>query len=88
MVVSRGASEGFTANILIRIISPVAANSDEVRENIFTPFFSTKKKLGTGIGLTMTSRIVRKHGGSIEVESELTRGTKFRVSLPVGGPSE
>jgi len=62
--------------------------TDEIKENIFTPFFSTKKRLGTGIGLTMTSRIVRKHGGSIEVESELTRGTKFRVSLPVGGPSE
>ncbi len=62
--------------------------TDEIKENIFTPFFSTKKKLGTGIGLTMTSRIVRKHGGSIEVESELTRGTKFRVSLPVGGPSD
>jgi PAS domain S-box-containing protein len=62
--------------------------AEEVEKNIFTPFFSTKKKLGTGIGLTMTSRIVRKHGGSIEVESELTRGTKFRVSLPVGGPSD
>jgi len=62
--------------------------TDEIKENIFTPFFSTKKRLGTGIGLTMTSRIVRKHGGSIEVESELTRGTKFRVSLPVGGPSD
>jgi PAS domain S-box-containing protein len=62
--------------------------TDEVKENIFTPFFSTKKKLGTGIGLTMTSRIVRKHGGTIEVESELARGTKFKVSLPVGGPSK
>jgi len=62
--------------------------TDDIKENIFTPFFSTKKRLGTGIGLTMTSRIVRKHGGSIEVETELTRGTKFRVSLPVGGPSE
>ena len=62
--------------------------TEEIKNNIFTPFFSTKKKLGTGIGLTMTSRIVRKHGGSIEVDSELTRGSKFRVSLPVGGPSE
>ena len=62
--------------------------TDEIKENIFTPFFSTKKKLGTGIGLTMTSRIVRKHGGDIEVESELARGTTFRVSLPVGGPSD
>jgi PAS domain S-box-containing protein len=62
--------------------------TDEIKENIFTPFFSTKKKLGTGIGLTMTSRVVRKHGGTIEVESELSRGTTFRVSLPVGGPSD
>ena len=62
--------------------------TEEIRKHIFTPFFSTKKKLGTGIGLTMTSRIVRKHGGDIEVESVLARGTTFRVSLPVGGPSD
>jgi len=59
-----------------------------IKKEIFTPFFSTKKKLGTGMGLTLTSRIIELHGGTIEVESEATRGTTFRVFLPVDGPRQ
>jgi PAS domain S-box-containing protein len=62
--------------------------TEEIRKNIFVPFFSTKKRLGTGMGLTLTSRIIRLHGGSIEVESEPGRGSLFRITLPVGGPQE
>lgn len=62
--------------------------TDDIRKNIFTPFFSTKKRLGTGLGLALTSRIIRKHGGNIDVESEITIGSTFRVSLPIGGPLE
>jgi PAS domain S-box-containing protein len=62
--------------------------TEKIRKNIFVPFFSTKKRLGTGMGLTLTSRIIRLHGGTIEVESEPSRGTLFRVTLPVGGPQE
>ncbi len=83
---ARGCDEGECVEIIVE--DNGQGMTDEVKENIFTPFFSTKKKLGTGIGLTMSSRIVRKHGGDIEVESELGHGTKFRVSLPAGGPSE
>jgi PAS domain S-box-containing protein len=60
--------------------------ADEIRKNMFTPFFSTKNRLGTGMGLTLTLRIIELHGGTIEVESEPTRGSTFRVFLPVGGP--
>jgi PAS domain S-box-containing protein len=87
-VVLRARGAGGGSWVEIEVEDNGQGMADEVKENIFTPFFSTKKKLGTGIGLTMTSRIVRKHGGTIEVESELTRGTKFTVSLPVGGPSD
>jgi len=62
--------------------------SEAIKKNLFTPFFSTKKRLGTGMGLALTSRVIRRHGGTIEVDSELGVGTTFRVSLPVGGPSE
>jgi len=62
--------------------------TEEIKKNLFTPFFSTKKRLGTGMGLALTERIIRRHGGTIEVESELGRGTTFKVSLPVGGPTE
>jgi two-component system, sporulation sensor kinase E len=49
---------------------------------IFDPFYTTKKK-GTGLGLMIVQRIVRAHGGRIELESHVGRGTTFRVWLPL-----
>ena len=49
---------------------------------IFEPFFTTKKK-GSGLGLMIVQRIVRAHGGRIELESDVGRGTTFRIWLPL-----
>ncbi len=49
---------------------------------IFDPFFTTKK-VGTGLGLAVSHRIVQDHNGMIEVESNEKRGTNFRITLPV-----
>ena len=49
---------------------------------IFEPFFTTKK-MGTGLGLMIVQRIVRAHGGRIELESHVGRGTTFRIWLPL-----
>ncbi len=49
---------------------------------IFEPFYTTKKK-GTGLGLMIVQRIVRAHNGRIELESNVGRGTTFRVWLPL-----
>jgi len=49
---------------------------------IFEPFFTTKEK-GSGLGLMIVQRIVRAHGGRIELESQVGRGTTFRIWLPL-----
>ena len=75
-------------HVIVEVRDNGEGMTEEVKKNIFTPFFSTKKKLGTGVGLTLTSRIIRQHGGEIEVESEPSEGTIFRFSLPVRGPQK
>jgi len=49
---------------------------------IFEPFYTTKKR-GSGLGLMIVQRIVRAHGGKIELESKFGRGTTFRIWLPL-----
>jgi signal transduction histidine kinase/CheY-like chemotaxis protein len=57
--------------------------SEEVRSRIFDPFFTTKGKTGMGLGLAVSYGIIRRHEGAVEVDSELNRGSTFRIRLPV-----
>ena len=58
----------------------------EIRHRIFEPFFTTKEVgKGTGLGLSISYDIIKKHGGSIEVESGPECGTTFTITLPVEG---
>lgn len=53
-------------------------------KNIFNPFFTTKPVgQGTGLGLSISYGIIQKHGGSIDVESTVGKGTKFIIKLPI-----
>ncbi len=57
---------------------------EDIRNRIFEPFFTTKEVgKGTGLGLSIAYDIIRKHNGSINVESTLNKGTTFTVSIPV-----
>lgn len=53
----------------------------EVQRRLFDPFFSTKDT-GTGLGLAIAARIVEKHGGTLEFQTQLNRGTTFGIVLP------
>jgi PAS domain S-box-containing protein len=65
----------------------------DVRAHLFEPFFTTKPEgKGTGLGLAICIGIVESHGGTIDVESEVGKGSRFTVQLPLSGdipvPSE
>jgi two-component system NtrC family sensor kinase len=58
--------------------------SDENLPHIFDPFFSTKDVgRGTGLGLSVSYGVVKKHGGQIQVKSKVGKGTTFTIILPV-----
>jgi len=69
--------------VVIEVRDNGCGMTEEVKANIFSPFFSTKSKAGTGLGLSITSRMISVHGGEIEVESEPDRGAIFRIVLPI-----
>ena len=71
------ASEG----VVITVADSGGGIPQEKINRIFEPFYTTKKK-GSGLGLMIVQRIVREHGGRIELESRVNQGTTFRIWLP------
>jgi signal transduction histidine kinase len=79
-VVLRSRREG--PRVLLEVEDNGAGIPDEIRERIFELFFSTRKG-GSGLGLAIAERVVRAHGGELSFESELGKGSLFRVALPL-----
>jgi two-component system, NtrC family, sensor histidine kinase HydH len=69
------------AAIELSLIDTGQGMNPEVQSNVFRPFFSTKPG-GSGLGLPTVRRIMQAHGGQIDVQSEVGRGTKFAIRLP------
>lgn len=67
----------------ISVLDTGTGMNEEVRLRIFDPFFTTKDKAGMGLGLAVSYGIIRRHEGTVEVESEVGHGTSFRITLPI-----
>jgi PAS domain S-box-containing protein len=83
IVASRSQAE---AGIRLQVVDTGKGMTRELQEQIFKRFYSTKGSRGTGLGLAITQKIVREHGGTIQVESEPGKGTCFTILLPLTGP--
>lgn len=69
--------------VLLEVLDYGQGIESELLEKVFDPFFTTKDvDKGTGLGLAISHGIVARHHGRIEVESEVGRGTCFRIALP------
>ena len=80
-----GRREGTEA--ILRVRDTGAGISAEHLSRLFEPFFTTKPVgKGTGLGLHVAYKIVKAHGGEIDVASEVGKGSTFTVRLPVEGP--
>lgn len=75
--------KGVQSSIEIAITDTGMGIPEEIKNKIFNPFFTTKEVGGTGLGLSLVYEIVQKHGGTIEFESEVGKGTMFHVFLPI-----
>ncbi len=59
----------------------------DVQRRVFDPFYSTREG-GTGLGLSIALRIVEKHGGNIQFQSQINKGTTFQIHLPLNANNE
>jgi PAS domain S-box-containing protein len=81
----RISTQALDGQVQIRISDSGSGIPKENLSRIFDPFFTTKEVgKGTGLGLNVAYNIIQKHKGTIDVESEVGRGTTFRIRIPVG----
>jgi len=90
LTVSAGRQESEAGPLVeVRVADTGAGIAPDELARIFDPFFTTKGVgEGTGLGLSVSYGIVQAHGGSIEVESEVGKGSTFTIALPLGGAGE
>ena len=72
------------SNVIVVVSDNGGGIEGEQVKKIFTPFFSSKGQKGTGLGLAVTQKVIKEHGGDIQVSSKANMGTKFTITLPTG----
>jgi two-component system, chemotaxis family, CheB/CheR fusion protein len=75
--------DDMASTVLITVSDTGFGIADADLSRIFQPFFTAKKKRGMGLGLPICERIIKNHGGRIEVESQPGEGTTFKIYLPL-----
>jgi len=68
----------------VRIVDTGMGMTEEVKRRVFDPFFSTKGVKNSGLGMSVSYGIIKRHGGEILIESEWGKGTTFIIHLPTG----
>jgi signal transduction histidine kinase len=82
-----GLEDGQHRYVEVKVQDTGMGMGGELMDNIFNPFFTTKERdKGTGLGLTVSQGIVQDHEGWIEVESEIGKGSLFKIYLPTFPP--
>ena len=81
-------SEVANSGVLISVIDNGPGIPLEIQTRVFDPFFTTKEVgEGTGLGLSISQRIVTAHRGRLEFETEIGKGTTFKLWLPMRQPN-
>ena len=75
-------TRGKRGRVRLEISDTGVGMTQETLHKCFEPFFTTKAENGSGLGLAMSHGIIRRHDGTITIESQLDRGTTFTISLP------
>ncbi|XDD48035.1 ATP-binding protein [Leptospira sp. WS39.C2] len=82
-VMSKLQKKALRKNIIVEIDDSGPGLKEEWKEKIFEPYFSTKEKHGSGIGLAIVQKTIIDHHGHISVENSKLGGCKFRIELPL-----
>ena len=78
--------EPYGEHVYMRFTDTGTGMTDEVRDRIFEPFYTTKGMQGTGLGLAISYGIIERHGGHINLTSEVGKGTTFEIDMPIAKP--